>query len=226
MVRALRSSFEHYEEDPRRFNTVPGQFSEWFDGESLANRGMRLSPWEPPRFLWAAVEGVCGLVLAPGMPKINPLIPAGWTWVALRNNPYHGSSLSYFLVREDDAGFCVYVTSKILCVWRTEVYEADVSDHVRSYAESVAVVALWRAGRLVILCGNTASETVHAPVNIVDATLLPEHATLRVYNSERHDWEERGVGTPSDLSGIGITIEAGGFRLIEISALNAEGTQP
>ena len=57
MVRALRSSFEHYGVDPQRYNTVPGQFSEWFDGESLANRGMRLSPWEPPRFLWAAVEG-------------------------------------------------------------------------------------------------------------------------------------------------------------------------
>ncbi|HEY8284261.1 MAG TPA: amylo-alpha-1,6-glucosidase, partial [Chloroflexota bacterium] len=54
LVRALAASFAHYAADPRTNNTVPGQFSEWFDGESLVNRGMRLSPWEPPRFLWAA----------------------------------------------------------------------------------------------------------------------------------------------------------------------------
>jgi len=44
MVRALHASFEHYNRHPRVFGTVPGQFSEWFDGESLINRGMRLSP--------------------------------------------------------------------------------------------------------------------------------------------------------------------------------------
>ncbi|MDP6108180.1 MAG: hypothetical protein QGI33_07085, partial [Candidatus Brocadiia bacterium] len=74
MVEALHASFEHYNLNPRVFNTVPGQFSEWFDGESLVNRGMRLSPWEPPRFLWAAIEGVCGMMLNPGPPGINPLL--------------------------------------------------------------------------------------------------------------------------------------------------------
>ncbi|MGH2344548.1 MAG: MGH1-like glycoside hydrolase domain-containing protein, partial [Chloroflexota bacterium] len=81
LVQALTASFAHYAANPRNNNTVPGQFSEWFDGESLVNRGMRLSPWEPPRFLWAAVEGVCGIVLQPGKPKINPLVPAHWCWV-------------------------------------------------------------------------------------------------------------------------------------------------
>lgn len=197
---------------------MPGQFSEWFDGESLANRGMRLSPWEPPRFFWAAVEGVCGLVLTPGLPKINPLMPADWSWVALRSVPYQGSLFSYILVREGDAGFCVYVTRKIDCTWRGELYERDVSDSIRVYAENVAVVALWRADRLVVLAGNTGSVTVHTPVVVTDTTLLPEHATLRVYNSERRDWESRAVGAPNDLSGTAVTIEAGGFRLLEISA--------
>ena len=76
MVRALRSSFEHYAADPKKNNTVPGQFSEWFDGESLTNKGMRLSPWEPPRFLWATIEGVCGLMVMPGQPGISPIVPA------------------------------------------------------------------------------------------------------------------------------------------------------
>lgn len=61
MMEALSRSFEHYIRDPKAHNTVPGQFSEWFDGESLVNRGMRLSPWEPPRYLWAAIEGACGV---------------------------------------------------------------------------------------------------------------------------------------------------------------------
>jgi hypothetical protein len=216
MVRALRSSFEHYEADPRRYNTVPGQFSEWFDGESLANRGMRLSPWEPPRFLWAAVEGVCGLVLTPGPPKISPLMPADWSWVALRNVPYHGSSFSYILVREGDT-FCVYVTREIDCTWCDELYERDVSDFLQVYAESVAVVALWRADRVVVLVGNTGSETVHTPVIITDATLLPERGTLRLYNSERRSWEQRAIRAPEDFGGMALTIEAGGFRLLEIS---------
>ena len=216
MVRALRSSFEHYEADPRRFNTVPGQFSEWFDGESLANRGMRLSPWEPPRFLWAAVEGVCGLILTPGPPKINPLLPADWSWVALRNTPYQGSLFSYVVIRDADAQFRVYATRLIDCAWRAEVYERDVSDSIRVYAENVAVVALWRAGGMVILVGNTAAETVHAPINITDTTLLPQRATLRVYNSERRDWEGHATGAAYDMTGIAVNIETGGFRLVEI----------
>jgi glycogen debranching enzyme len=44
MVKALRSSFEHYAANPKNNNTVPGQFGAWFDGESLINRGMRLHP--------------------------------------------------------------------------------------------------------------------------------------------------------------------------------------
>jgi hypothetical protein len=42
-----------------------------------------------------------------------------------------------------------------------------------------------------------------------------------VYNSERGGWENGAVGAPSDLSGTALTIEAGGFRLLEISALDS-----
>ena len=44
MVNSLHAGYQHYLVDPRKNNTVPGQFSEWFDGESLVNRGMCLSP--------------------------------------------------------------------------------------------------------------------------------------------------------------------------------------
>ena len=39
-------------------NTVPGQFGEWFDGGSLTNRGMYLSPWTGAKYLWAVAETV------------------------------------------------------------------------------------------------------------------------------------------------------------------------
>ncbi|HEY1975834.1 MAG TPA: amylo-alpha-1,6-glucosidase [Candidatus Baltobacteraceae bacterium] len=216
MVRALRSSFEHYGVDPQRNNTVPGQFSEWFDGESLANRGMRLSPWEPPRFLWAAVEGLCGLVLLPGAPRVNPLMPAGWNWVALRDVPYHGQRFSYFIVREAE-GPCVYATCAIDSDWRTEVYATDVSDEVRIYAKDTIGVALRRDSDLILLVGNTGSETIYAPVQISDENLLPLRGTLREYNSERRGWETLGVLERSELNSMAFSIERGGFRLLEIT---------
>ena len=106
---------------------MPGQFSEWFDGESLVNRGMRLSPWEPPRFLWAAVEGVCGLTLTGDQPQINPLVPPSWKWVALRRLPYAGREISYFAVRTGE-GFHLFTTCEIETDAVHSLYEQDVSD--------------------------------------------------------------------------------------------------
>jgi Amylo-alpha-1,6-glucosidase len=220
MVRALRSSFEHYGTDPQRNNTVPGQFSEWFDGESLANRGMRLSPWEPPRFLWAAVEGVCGLVLLPGAARVSPIMPAGWNWVALRDVPYHGRSFSYFLVRESEHVARVYASSSIDCDLHTEVYTADVSDDIRVYTRDAIAVALRREEDVVLLIGNTGAETINAAVQFADKNLLPEQATVRVYNSERKSWEDRGVIERSRLSSTALQVERGGFRLLEITAVS------
>src|SRR5579863_3184561 len=221
MVRALRSSFEHYGVDPQRYNTVPGQFSEWFDGESLSNRGMRLSPWEPPRFLWAAVEGVCGLVLLPGAPRVNPIMPAGWNWVALRDVPYHGQSFSYFLVREAESGTRVYATCAIDCAWHTEVYAADVSDEVMVYTKDAVSVALRRDENLVLIVGNTSTATIYAAVQFADQNLLPERAAVRVYDSERRSWETRGTLERSQLSSMAFSIEREGFRLLEVTAEEA-----
>ncbi len=40
MAHALAATFAHYAQDPLRYNTVPGQFCEWLDGETLTNQGM------------------------------------------------------------------------------------------------------------------------------------------------------------------------------------------
>jgi glycogen debranching enzyme len=218
MVTALRASFEHYGVDPRRNNTVPGQFSEWFCGESLVNQGMRLSPWEPPRFLWAAIEGVCGLTLSPGPPRINPLIPAHWTWVGVRDLPHHGSLLSYFLVRERATGFRIYSTETVDSNCDVTLYQRDVSDNVRAYADEVVIIGLARDDAMAILVGNSAGTTLNAPISIKWSGRPTTRVNMRIYNSERGDWETLEPLAVTDLRAMVFPIEAGGFRLIELSA--------
>lgn len=217
MVRALRSSFEHYGVNPRLYNTVPGQFSEWFDGESLSNHGMRLSPWEPPRYLWAAIEGVCGLMLTPDAPKINPLIPKDWKWVGLRDLPYHGSYLTFFLVREGDAGFRIYSTQNVDSDWGVELYAADVSDEVRIFGSNVVAIALKREGGMVVLLGNAGDGTVFTPLLVQSDIPSESRVLLRVYSSERGAWEPGIDATAAELHSISLSIEAGGFRLLELT---------
>lgn len=216
MVRALRSSFEHYAVDPKKNNTVPGQFSEWFDGESLTNKGMRLSPWEPPRFLWAAVEGVCGLTLTYGVPCISPLVPENWTWVGLRRIPYHGGEFSYFAVRQH-AGFHIYSTAPARSESDVHVYEEDVSDQVSVFAEAGVALALRSKEQVVVLVGNVGLTTANIATNIAPLVAPESIYRLRVYDSERQDWEEFGQSRGSELAGLAFSVETQGFRLLEIT---------
>ncbi len=219
MVRALSSSFQHYGSDPKMNNTAPGQFSEWFHGESLENRGMRLSPWEPPRFLSAAIEGVCGLMPRPGTPYISPLIPSHWSWAGIRELPYHGSYLSYFIVREAVTGFRVYSTAPVECEWDVTLYERDISDIVRVYADSAVALGLAREDGAAVLIGNTSSQTIHTPVVVTDPKQSDRSFHVRAYDSERCGWDDFGILSMEDIRGNAFSIEAGGFRLIELTAL-------
>jgi hypothetical protein len=142
-------------------------------------------------------------------------MPAGWNWVALRDVPYHGRPFSYFLVREAE-GVRVHATSSIECNGPLEIYAADVSDDVRIFTSDAVGVALRRDGDVVLLVGNTGADTIYAPIQFTDENLLPERAACRVYNSERHVWEDRGVLKRTELRALAFSIERGGFRLLEI----------
>lgn len=225
MVRALRSSFEHYGADPKKNDTVPGQFSEWFDGESLTNRGMRLSPWEPPRFFWAAIEGVCGLMLTSSVPQINPLIPGHWSWVGIRQLCYHDAFLSYFAVRQSGGRMTIYSTAPLESEYEISLFDRDVSDGLRVFSQSAVVIALAREERIVILLGNTEQNTVSIPINVESVIDLSQRYKLRLYNSERRDWEAPVMREGKGLTGLAVSIEASGFRLIELTT-DVEGTGP
>jgi hypothetical protein len=84
-------------------NTVPGQFGEWFDGGSLTNRGMYLSPWTGAKYLWAVAETVCGLdgYRTSGRLHLAPRVPADWQWTAAARVHWGGRRHTYVI---DHAG--------------------------------------------------------------------------------------------------------------------------
>ncbi len=80
-------------------NTVPGEFGEWFDGGSLTNRGMYLSPWTGAKYLWAIAETIGGLdgYRTSGRPHLVPLRPRGWKWVAAARVHWGGKLCTYVI---------------------------------------------------------------------------------------------------------------------------------
>ena len=57
-VHFLEAIYASMEARHARATRCPGQFGEWFDGGSLTNRGMYLSPWTGAKYLWAVAETV------------------------------------------------------------------------------------------------------------------------------------------------------------------------
>ncbi len=80
-------------------NTVPGEFGEWFDGGSLTNRGMYLSPWTGAKYLWAVAETIGGLdgYRTSGRPHLVPLRPKGWKWAAAARVHWGGKLCTYVI---------------------------------------------------------------------------------------------------------------------------------
>jgi glycogen debranching enzyme len=240
MVRALRASFEHYARAPRLHNTVPGQFSEWFDGESLVNRGMRLSPWEAPRYLWAAVEGICGVSMrpAPQPPVVHPLLPMEWKWVGLRNLAYHGGKLSYFAARlgapgpgaqqaaaedtvDDISKMRLYASGDIeLSGGHTvEVYDRDISNQVGILNDTMRIVALARPGETVVCVGNTTVESSIGALELDQIVDKSKRYDVQLYNSERGGWTQGEYDDIESLKRVALVIEAQGFRILRLREL-------
>ncbi|HEY5258203.1 MAG TPA: amylo-alpha-1,6-glucosidase [Candidatus Baltobacteraceae bacterium] len=97
-TRFLSAIYETMEGGSAR-NTVPGEFGEWFDGGSLTNRGMYLSPWTSAKYLWGVAETVGGLngYRTSGRPHLEPRAPASWKWVAGARVHWGGQRFSYVI---------------------------------------------------------------------------------------------------------------------------------
>lgn len=218
MVEALHSSYLQYLLDPLKNNTVPGQFAEWFDGESLVNRGMRLSPWEPPRLLWAAVEGLCGAKAKPdGSYVVAPKRPRNWKWTALRRLPCSAGFLTFFATFEEEAVH-IYSNMHVDTPHKLVVAGRDVSNKVRLADYRVLRTAFATDEEITICLGTEAGAYVTASVALCGLMEPDEHYALGVYSSAS-GWVEAGVASGEVLSDIAITIEDGEFRVLKITKL-------
>ncbi len=223
MVQALRASFEHYAHDPKKNLTVPGEFSEWMDGESLVNRGMRLSPWEPPRFVLAAIQGICGIRFEPDGIKMEPSIPKDWKWAGLRRFPYHGGrELAFFGARQQD-GAHLYGTVDVTSGLRGNAhhYEEDVTANVYSRSPQAQHLAFRKPGEVLVCLGSSAAQTIQLPLRL-DALLDPhKRYQVEIYNSELNQWVTGATATGKDLEESAVSIEAGGYRLLRFQEQSA-----
>jgi hypothetical protein len=220
MINIMRGTFRQYELDPTSQNTVPGQFSEWYHGESLVNNGMKLSPWFPPKYLWTAIEGVCGVGLRRGL-HINPNLPLIWKWVSLSNMPYHERAVTYFAcwVKGRLNIFANYPFSTSLKNAQIEL-DDDVSALIHERLEDIHLVALATESRVVICIGNMAANSTSFTFSvseITEAYVEPGRYRVRVFHSEIDDWYDQGVRENSNIHGFSVGLEVGGFKLIELT---------
>ncbi len=213
MAYALSASFRHYSRDPKKNNTVPGQFSEWLHGETLANQGMMLSPWFPPRYLWAAIEGAAGLDVSRGTPSASPRLAPDWKWLGVRNLPYAGRNLTWFVARCPQqrlyTNFQFHQTTPYIA------YDEDISERLHASGDSAAAIGLRKGEDLVLFAGNTTDRTVATALALKDK--ISGTYGVRTFNSLRGEWVDDGVLRAGDIQrGIPLQLERKGFTVLEL----------
>lgn len=213
MAYALGTSFQHYSRDPGRKNTVPGQFSEWLHGETLANQGMMLSPWYPPRYLWAAIEGACGLEIKAAQLVCNPRLAPQWKWLGGRNVLVRGKRLTWFVARTPEPK--LYANFTCTSDLSLQTYDRDVTPMLR-LGDDVTEIALQRRGNFVIFIGNTATRTVTTPLRF--SRSLRGRYRIRYFTSLLGEWVERQNLDHRKLeTSFAIDLDALGFCVVELA---------
>jgi len=213
MAHSLATSFQHYSSDPMRNNTVPGQFSEWLHGETLVNQGMMLSPWFPPRYLWAAIEGAAGLDISAGTPSVNPRLAPEWQWMGVSNLPFRGKNLTWFVVRLPQLQ--LYGNFRFDRSTTCIEYETDISQHVHTIGDAVISIALQKGDSIVVFLGNTSVHTV-ATALAMDLP-LPGSYSVKVFNSLRRAWVNQDpLGGAKLRKGVGVELDGKGFCVFEL----------
>ena len=213
MAYALAAGFRHYSIDPLRNNTVPGQFSEWLHGESLANQGMMLSPWFPPRYLWAAIEGAAGLDLSHDAPRLEPRLAPDWKWMGVRNLPLVGERATWFVARVPD--LTIYTNFAFEGTTRDQLYDEDISPRVRCSDDATVALALRKGQHLTIFVGNTMVRTVTTAL-CLELPACAKYA-VRTYSSVRPEWVESRTHDARDFErGLAVQLDRKGFCVLEL----------
>lgn len=138
-------------------NTVPGQFAEWFDGGSLTNRGMYMSPWTSAKYLWAVAETAMGLdgYRTTGRFHISPLLPEEFAWAAAVRVHWAGRLCTYVIDQRRRTIFGDMREASAEEPFRMVFAGRDVSDEVTTSPVEVGAIAFEDdAGGVRIFLGN------------------------------------------------------------------------
>ncbi|HEV7128076.1 MAG TPA: GH116 family glycosyl hydrolase [Ktedonobacterales bacterium] len=214
MAHALSSSFQHYSRDPRQNGTVPGQFSEWLHGETLVNQGMMLSPWFPPRFLWAAIEGAAGLDLSADTARIEPHLAPEWQWMGVQNLPYRGQNLTWLAVRTPTVQ--LYTNYHFHESTSYIAFEEDITAQVHAAGAATVALGFRQGEHLLLFVGNT--DKLRIATALYVETDISGAYRMNVYDSLLGHWEDQGlVQTERLRQGIPLQIERQGFWLFDLT---------
>ncbi len=209
---ALMNGFENYARNPQRNNTVPGQFSEWLHGETLVNQGMELSPWFPPRYVWAVIEGTLGFDISGERARVEPNLPSDWTWCGLRNAPYQGEYLTWFAACVPEMR--VWSTMTIDTTAPLSVLEEHLEDRVQVSGDDAIAVGVREGSRICAMAGNTVDRSVTTALRIRD--VAEGEYSAREYDSLRKTWQTRSLSADDLHRGITIELSPKGFYLVEL----------
>ncbi len=114
-LKALRGTWLLTErEDPARYNVVPAELPEYFNGDDLVQVGQPRSTFLHGIYIWAALEGLLGLSPRPNVLQVNPSLPTGWNWIAVSQLPYRGFPLSLFADRQTKT---LFTTVRVETSW-------------------------------------------------------------------------------------------------------------
>jgi hypothetical protein len=176
---------------------------------------MMLSPWDAPRYLWAAIEGAGGLDVNGKDAKINPSLAADWRWLTAVNVPFRGTSIAWIAIRMPD-GLEVLTTSGLGSDAHLTAFSQDVSDTVRVADPLATLVAFAVEDRITIFIGNSGAQAVTTAASLIS---LPDRDyTVRLFSTVWNDWQDRGKVRATDIhDGIVVVIDAGGFALVELT---------
>jgi len=209
---ALTNGFENYARNPQRNNTVPGQFSEWLHGQTLVNGGMLLSPWFPPRYIWAVIEGTLGLDLTGEESRITPHVPPHWSWSGIQNMPYRGKRVTWFCARVPELR--VWMSADIAASAPAELLDEDISERVHCSGDDAISAALRDRSRIVALIGNMSDRAVTTAVRFRG---LNGNFECRRYESMTQAWRPGESMSGHELArGVTVLLEPKGFQLFEL----------
>ena len=125
-LKALHASAQLTEmKAPAKFNVVPGEFPEYFNGSDLKQRGMPLSSFVPGIFIWSATESFLGLVPHAAGLLVEPQLPESWGWAAVSRLSYRGAPVSILALRDDRT---VYTTVPVKTSWKQAQLTPELQD--------------------------------------------------------------------------------------------------